>query len=69
VTSEKIYYLGDTVDDAKAAKDGGVIGIGVLPPQDKSDALRAKLLEAGAYAVISDTNELLEFLEQELTLA
>lgn len=67
VNSQKIYYLGDSVDDAKAAKDSGVFGIGVLPPQDKSDILRAKLLDAGAQIVISNTLELQELLAKEPT--
>ncbi len=69
VDSERIYYMGDTVDDARAAKEAGVIGIGILPPQDKSEKLKNKLFEFGAYAVLNDTNDLTEFLEKELILA
>src|SRR3990167_674011 len=30
------YYFGDMVDDMRAAASANIIGIGVLPPQDKS---------------------------------
>src|SRR5574344_1059047 len=32
VITDKIYYLGDTVDDMTCAKNSNVTGIGVLPP-------------------------------------
>ena len=40
IITDKIYYLGDTIDDMICANKAGVIGIGVLPPQDKSEELR-----------------------------
>ena len=65
VVSDRIYYMGDTVDDMLAAKSGGVIGIGCLPPQDKSDALVQKMKNAGAYEVLYSTVELSTFLEHD----
>lgn len=64
ITSE-IYYLGDTVDDMICAKNAKVQGIGVLPPQDKSEILKNRMLEVGATAVISDTKEILEYLTKQ----
>src|SRR3989344_853460 len=46
------YYFGDTIDDMKAAVSANVTPIGVLPPQDKSDALEALLAKNGARLVI-----------------
>lgn len=66
VTSERIYYMGDTVDDIHAANAAGVIGIGCLPPQDKSQTLINRLKEEGAYAVLNSTRDLKEFLEKDL---
>ena len=64
--SEKIYYMGDTVDDMMAAKAGNVLGIGCLPPQDKSKSLVDKMKSVGAYEVLNSTTELKSFLEKEM---
>lgn len=66
VTSDRIYYMGDTVDDMRAANAAGVLGIGCLPPQDKSQTLVDRLKAEGAYAVLNSTIELKEFLEKDL---
>ncbi len=66
VDSERIYYMGDTVDDMRAAKAAGVIGIGCLPPQDKSQTLVERLKSEGAYAVLNSTTELKDFLQNDL---
>ncbi len=68
INSERIYYMGDTVDDMNAAKSAGVIGIGCLPPQDKSETLINRLKAEGAYAVLNSTTELKDFLEKDLFL-
>ena len=56
------YYIGDTGDDMIAAKNSSVVGIGVLPPQDKSDKLRELLIEKGAKKVIASVNDIKEVL-------
>lgn len=66
VTSDRIYYMGDTVDDMHAAKSAGVIGVGCLPPQDKSQTLKDRLKAEGAYAVLNSTVELKDFLKKDL---
>ena len=58
--------MGDTVDDMRAANAAGVLGIGCLPPQDKSQALIDRLKAEGAYAVLNSTTELKDFLEKDL---
>lgn len=68
ITSDRIYYMGDTVDDMIAAKSAGVIGIGCLPPQDKSQTLIDRLKAEGAYAVLNSTVDLKEFLEKDLQM-
>lgn len=68
INSDKIYYMGDTVDDMMAAKSGGVIGIGCLPPQDKSQELVDKMYKAGAYTVLNSTLELKDFLKKDMQL-
>lgn len=52
------YYLGDTPDDMISARRAGVNGIGVLPPQDKSESLKNMLISEGATAVLDNIPEL-----------
>lgn len=63
VIANDIFYLGDTVDDASCARNANVKGIGVLPPRDKSDKLKQRLLEEGDITVLNITTDLSEFLE------
>ena len=62
--ADEIYYLGDTVDDASCARNAGVKGIGVLPPRDKSDKLKQRLLEEGDITVLNTTTDLKDFLQE-----
>ncbi len=62
VSPKNTYYLGDTVDDMFAVKQAGVNGIGVLPPQDKSDDLRRALAAYGAVEILENTADLPELL-------
>lgn len=54
-----IWYLGDTVDDARSAQSAGVPFIGVSMPHNSRHAEIAKSLRGeGAFAVLQDINEL-----------
>ncbi|MCU1291905.1 MAG: superfamily [Bryobacterales bacterium] len=54
-----IWYLGDTVDDARSAQAAGVPFIGVSTPHNARHAEIASLLkQLGAFAVIDDINQL-----------
>ncbi len=54
-----IWYLGDTVDDARSAQAAGVPFIGVSTPHNPRHAEIADILKRfGAMAVISDINQL-----------
>ena len=54
-----IWYLGDTVDDAHSARSAGVPFIGVSTPHNPRHQQIAMLLrDLGAFAVISDVNDL-----------
>ena len=61
--SKKAYYFGDMIDDMRAAASANVIGIGVLPPQDKSKEMEELLIANGAKAVLDDINKITEVLE------
>lgn len=63
IITDKIYYLGDTVDDMICAITAEITGIGVLPPQDKSDELKKLLKSKNAMVVLRSTSDLIEFLE------
>lgn len=64
IITNKIYYLGDTIDDMICAMTGNVNGIGVLPPQDKSDELKKLLKSKNAMVVLEKALDLGEFLEK-----
>ncbi len=58
---KKIWYLGDTVDDARSAESAGVPFVGVSTPHNPRHAEIANLLRrCGAFAVLKDINELEE---------
>lgn len=63
IITDKIYYLGDTVDDMECAITGKVNGIGVLPPQDKSEELKNLLKSKNAMVVLEQAMDLTIFLE------
>lgn len=63
IITDKIYYLGDTVDDMMCAITAKVTGIGVLPPQDKSKELKNLLKSNNAMVVLEQTKDLICFLE------
>ncbi|MBV8708689.1 MAG: HAD hydrolase-like protein [Acidobacteriaceae bacterium] len=57
--NRNIWYLGDTVDDARSAQGAGVPFIGVSTPHNPRHAEIADLLrDYGALAVINDINQL-----------
>jgi HAD superfamily phosphatase len=54
-----IWYLGDTVDDARSARAAGVPFIGVSMPQNpRQNEITELLKENGAVAVIEDINDI-----------
>jgi histidinol-phosphate aminotransferase len=54
----QVYYLGDTIDDMILTQETRAVGIGVLPPQDKSENLKLNLLKNGADKVLESTKDL-----------
>jgi HAD superfamily phosphatase len=59
------YYLGDTVDDMRAARSAGLVPVGVIAPGiEKKDRPRQRkiLRAAGARMVLHDINDLKEVL-------
>ncbi|HEX4229043.1 MAG TPA: HAD hydrolase-like protein [Bryobacteraceae bacterium] len=56
---ETLWYLGDTVDDARSAQAAGVLFIGVTPPyHPRHDEIAGLLRGFGATAIIGEVNEL-----------
>ncbi len=64
IISKEIIYLGDTVDDMICAKNAKVIGVGILPPQDKSNELNEVLKSKDAITVLEKAMDLPSFLEK-----
>ena len=61
----QLWYIGDTVDDARSAKAAGVPFIGIAAPSSaRREELCALLKQEGARAVLDDINQL----EDALTL-
>ncbi len=55
----QLWYIGDTVDDARSAKAAGVPFIGIAAPTSaRREELCALLKEEGARAVLDDINQL-----------
>lgn len=62
-----IWYLGDTVDDARSALAANVPFIGVSTPHNpRHQEIASILREHGAFAIISDINQLEHLVEQAL---
>ncbi len=56
---KKLWYLGDTVDDARSALAAGITFVGVSTPHNpRHEEITAILKQNGAVAVIEDINEL-----------
>jgi histidinol-phosphate aminotransferase len=56
------WMVGDTPDDARAARGAGVVPLGVVAPGDEPAATTAALLSAGAARVLPSLGSLLEVL-------
>ncbi len=52
------WMIGDTPDDAVAARGAGVIPVGVLPPGDAPEILRQGLETVGVARILDDVNQL-----------
>jgi HAD superfamily phosphatase len=62
-----IWYLGDTVDDARSARAANVPFIGVSTPHNpRHQEISAILKDNGAFAVLQDINELESLVESAL---
>jgi HAD superfamily phosphatase len=60
-----MFYVGDTVDDARAAKAAGVPFIGITAPENPRYVDLVFLFQAeGAHAIVDDINYLEEVFEQ-----
>lgn len=64
IKPNKVYYLGDTVDDMYAARQAGVTGIGVLPPQERGEALRRALKAHGAAEILEQTEDIVGLMKR-----
>jgi histidinol-phosphate aminotransferase len=58
----RAWMIGDTVDDVTAARDAGVVPLGVVAPDDSLERLSPELLAAGAARVLARTTDLAELL-------
>jgi len=62
--NRSIWYLGDTVDDARSAANAGVAFVGVSSVSaPRHEELTERLAELGAVAVLSDVNQLPQLID------
>lgn len=62
IITNKIYYIGDTIDDMISAKRANIEAIGVLPPQDKSKELRELLKSQSPVVILNKTSDIENYL-------
>ena len=58
-------YLGDTIDDMRAATSAKIISVGLLTDEDRSQQQIDVLKNNGAIEVLNSVNEILEFLNEK----
>jgi HAD superfamily phosphatase len=63
VSASETAYIGDSVDDMKAARAANMWAIGVVPPYIDKDEHAPLLRERGAHVVIDDPDDLPSLLE------
>lgn len=56
--THEVAYVGDSIDDMKAARRAGVWPIGVIPPYQDQDRHFERLDDAGAEFVLDSVNEI-----------
>ena len=59
---ERAWMVGDTPDDLRAARDAGVLPLGIVAPGDDPHRATPSLREAGAATVLDDVTQLEELL-------
>ena len=63
LNADSAVYVGDTIDDMKAATAAGVIAIGILTDNSRDQKQIDLLKSNGAQMVLEDVNELVKILE------
>jgi len=58
LSSSEVAYVGDSVDDMRAARDANMWAVGVVPPYVDADEHEPLLKDRGAHVVIDDPNDL-----------
>lgn len=51
---ERAWMVGDTPDDARAARAAGVLPLGIVAPEEEASTMRPALTEAGCARILDD---------------
>lgn len=60
---DEVVYVGDTVDDMRAARSAGMWAVGMVPPYIDDADQDQVLYNAGAHVVLHDSNDLPELFD------
>ncbi len=65
---DRAWMIGDTPDDIRAARDAGVVPIGIHPPGEVTAATETALRTAGAARVLHELEGIIDLLDRGTTL-
>jgi len=55
---DRAWMVGDTPDDARAARAAGVLPFGIVAPEEEASTMRPALTEAGCARILDDLMDL-----------
>jgi len=62
---ENAIYIGDSIDDMKAAQNAKIKPVGVMPPNNSSDRLKQLMKANGAIRILDNITEIEQILQSE----
>lgn len=63
LNTNSAVYIGDTVDDMKAARAANIIPVGIVFDEENKEAVKNHLLKNGASLILDDVNQIMEIFE------
>ncbi|MFU8802957.1 MAG: aminotransferase class I/II-fold pyridoxal phosphate-dependent enzyme [Bradymonadaceae bacterium] len=60
---ERVWFIGDTPDDARAGRAAGAVSLGIIAPGEAEGSIGKSLIETGAGRILAHLDELEELLK------